>query len=145
MDPDTDQPGAPRRAGGAWRWVIAAAAVVTVACSAVAVAAAVTSEDNGPAAGSAGGSPGSGPSEQVTIRDFAFDPPDLSVSVGTTVTWTNEDGTTHTVTGTDSGGPIASRDLGRGDTYSVTFSEVGTYHYICSIHTTMTGTVTVTS
>jgi plastocyanin len=125
--------------------VVAVAAVVTVACGAVAVAAAVTSEDNGPAAGSSGGSPGSGPSEPVTIHDFAFDPPDLSVAVGTTVTWTNEDNTTHTVTGTDPDiDVIASPDLDHGDTYSVTFGQAGTYHYICSIHTNMTGTVTVT-
>ena len=117
---------------------------MTVACSAVAVVAAATTGDSGPAAGNAGGSPGSGPTEQVTIRDFAFDPPDLSVSVGTTVTWTNEDNTTHTVTGTDSGSPIASRDLDQGGTYSVTFDQVGTFHYLCSIHTRMTGTVTVT-
>ena len=116
---------------------------MTVACSAFAVAAAVTSEDSGPAAGSSGGSPGSGPTEQVTIRDFAFDPPDLSVAAGTTVTWTNEDNTTHTVTGTDTD-LIASPDLDQGDTYTVTFGQAGTYHYICSIHTNMTGTVTVT-
>ena len=120
------------------------AAVVTVACSAVAVAAALTTEDNGSAAGNGGGSPGSGPTEQVTIRDFAFDPPELSVPVGTTVTWTNEDNTTHTVTGTDTGSPIASRDLDHGNTYSVTFDQVGTFNYLCSIHTNMTGTVTVT-
>jgi plastocyanin len=142
VDPDTGQPGALRRAGGAWRWVIAVAAVVTVACSAVAVAAAVTTDESGPAAGGSGSTPGSGPSEQVTIRDFAFDPPDLSISVGTTVTWTNEDNTTHTVTGRDND-VIASPDLDQGDTYSVTFSQAGTFHYLCSIHTNMTGTVTV--
>jgi plastocyanin len=124
--------------------VVAVAAVVTIACSAVAVAAGVASEDDGGrAAGNSGGSAGSGPTEQVTIRDFAFDPPDLSVAVGTTVTWTNEDNTTHTVTGTDTD-VIASPDLGQGDTYSVTFSQTGAFHYICSIHTNMTGTVTVT-
>jgi plastocyanin len=123
--------------------VVALAAVVTVACSAVAVAAAVTSEDGGPAAGGSGQRPAAGVAEQVTIRDFAFDPPDLSVAVGTTVTWTNEDNTTHTVTGTDPG-PIASPDLDHGETYSVTFDQTGTFPYICSIHTQMTGTVTVT-
>ena len=118
--------------------MVAGAAVVTIACSGVA-----SEDDGGRAAGNSGGSAGSGPTERVTIRDFAFDPPDLSVAVGTTVTWTNEDNTTHTVTGTDSD-VIASPDLGRGDTYSVTFSQTGDIHYICSIHTNMTGTVTVT-
>jgi plastocyanin len=124
--------------------VVVVAAVVTVACSAVAVAAAVSSEDDGGrAAGHSGGSAGSGPTEQVTIRDFAFHPPDLSIAVGTTVTWTNDDNTTHTVTGTDND-VIASPDLDQGDTYRVTFAQAGTYNYICSIHTNMTGTVTVT-
>jgi plastocyanin len=142
VDPETGQPGALRRAGGSWRWIIAVAAVVTVACSAVAVAAAVTTEESGPAAGGSGGTPGSGPAEQVTIRNFAFDPPELTISVGTTVTWTNDDNTTHTVTGRDND-VIASPDLDQGDTYSVTFSQAGTFHYLCSIHTNMTGTVTV--
>ncbi len=124
--------------------MVAVAAVVTVACGAVAVAAAVASDDDGGrAAGNSGQPPASGTAEQVTIRDFAFDPPELSVAVGTTVTWTNEDDTTHTVTATG-GGPIASPDLDQGDTYSVTFDQTGTYPYICSIHTFMTGTVTVT-
>ena len=59
------------------------------------------------------------------------------------MTWTNQDSDTHTVTGTDTD-VIASQDLDQGDTYSVTFGQTGTFHYICSIHTFMTGTVTVT-
>jgi plastocyanin len=128
----------------AWRISVAIAAVVTVVCSVFAVAAAVTSDDgNGPASRSAAQSPGSGSGEQVTIKNFSFDPPDLSVAAGTTVTWTNEDSTTHTVTGTDTD-LIGSPDLNQGDTYSLTFDQAGTYHYICSIHTSMKGTVTVT-
>jgi amicyanin len=127
----------------AWQLVAAIAAVVTVGCSAFAVAAAVTSEDGGPAAGTSGESPAAGAGQQIAIKDFAFDPPNLSVPVGSTVTWTNDDDTTHTVRQPD-GGVIDSPELDHGDTYSVTFDEPGTYDYICTIHTRMTGTVTVT-
>jgi len=81
-------------------------------------------------------------SQAVTIADFAFSPQNLSVNVGDTVTWTNQDTANHTVTSTD-GGPLASPSLGQGQSYSYTFSLPGTYSYHCSIHPMMTGTVTV--
>ena len=59
------------------------------------------------------------------------------------MTWTNEDGTTHTVRDS-TGAVIASANLAQGNTYTATFSEPGTYDYICTIHTSMTGSVTVT-
>jgi plastocyanin len=142
VDPGTGQPGAPRRAGSAWWWLVAVATVVTLASSAFAIATAVTSEDNGGSAASSSGC-AAGTSAQARISDFAFQPAALTVTVGSCVTWTNEDNTTHTVTGTDTD-LISSPDLDQGDTYSVTFDQAGTYHYICSIHTNMTGTVTVT-
>jgi plastocyanin len=126
----------------AWKWVTAIAAVVTVGCGAFAVTAAVTSDDDG---GSPASSQPSAPvdAEQVVIRDFAFNPPDLSVAVGSSVTWTNEDGATHTVLD-PTNAVIASPNLDQGSTYTATFDEPGTYDYICSIHTSMTGSVTVT-
>jgi plastocyanin len=125
-----------------WKWVTVIAAVVTVGCGAFAVAAAVTSDDDG---GETTPQPGASAenAEPVAIRDFAFDPPDLSVAVGASVTWTNEDGTTHTVRDS-TGAVIASPNLAQGNTYTATFSEPGTYDYICTIHTSMTGSVTVT-
>jgi plastocyanin len=123
-----------------WKWLTGIAAVVTVGCGAFAVAAAVTSDDGGDGTTP---QPGGEPTEQVMIRDFAFVPPELSVPAGSTVSWTNEDGTTHTVRDSE-GTVIASSNLGQGDTYTVTFDEAGTYDYICTIHTNMTGTVTVT-
>jgi plastocyanin len=124
-----------------WKWVTAVAAVVTVGCGAFAVAAAVTSDDDG--GDGTTQQPSGEPTEQVVIRDFAFVPPELSVPAGSTVAWTNEDGTTHTVRDT-TGAVIASSNLGQGDTYTVTFDDAGTYDYICTIHTNMTGIVTVT-
>ena len=78
-------------------------------------------------------------SAAVTIADFAFSPEDLTVASGTTVTWTNEDGSNHFVTFSDQG----SDRLREGATYSRTFSNAGEYSYACSIHPSMTGTVMV--
>jgi len=80
----------------------------------------------------------------VTIDNFAFSPANITVKKGTTVTWTNKDSATHTVTETDSLNGPKSGDLETGKSFVFTFDTVGTYHYHCSIHTSMTGTVTVT-
>ncbi len=77
----------------------------------------------------------------VSISGFAFSPASLTVSVGTTVTWTNNDSTTHTVT-SDSGA-FSSGNLANGKTYSYKFTTAGTYAYHCSIHSYMKGTVIV--
>ncbi len=76
----------------------------------------------------------------VEIKGFAFNPATVTISKGTTVTWTQEDSTTHSVTGTgfDSGG------LSQGQTFSHTFNEAGTFDYGCSFHPSMNGTVIVT-
>jgi plastocyanin len=76
----------------------------------------------------------------VTIRGFAFSPKTVTVGVGDTVTWRNEDDTAHTAT--DSG-KFNTGDIGPGAAKSVTFNAAGTYGYICAIHPTMTGTVVV--
>ena len=80
----------------------------------------------------------------VLISGFAFAPAALTVKVGTTVTWTNKDGDAHTVTSQGSGGPLASKALNTGQSYSFTFTKAGTYSYLCTIHPFMTATVTVT-
>jgi plastocyanin len=80
----------------------------------------------------------------VTIHNFAFSPASVTVAPGTTVTWTNNDSTAHTVTA-DSGNGPKSGQLQQGQTYSFTFSQAGTYAYHCSIHPEMKATVTVSS
>ena len=80
----------------------------------------------------------------VAITNFAFSPAALTVTAGTTVTWTNKDGDAHTVTSQGSGGPLASTALATGQSYSYTFTKPGTYAYLCTIHPFMTATVTVT-
>lgn len=78
---------------------------------------------------------------EVSIKNFAFSPATITVKKGTTVTWTNEDSVSHTVTG-DNGGP-SSELIGQGDTYTYTFNEVGTFGYHCKPHPSMVGKVVV--
>lgn len=81
--------------------------------------------------------------DTVSIKNFAFSPVNISVKAGTKVTWTNNDSATHTVTETDGKTGPSSGNLTNGDSYSFTFTKPGIYHYDCSIHPNMTGTVTV--
>jgi amicyanin len=80
---------------------------------------------------------------QATIDNFAFSPAVLTVSVGTKVTWTNRDDIPHTVTDADHPREIKSPALDTGESYSRTFTAPGTYHYFCSLHPHMQGTVVV--
>lgn len=75
----------------------------------------------------------------VTIKDFAFTPNTLTVPVGTTVTWTNADGSNHFVAFPDQ----KSDRLKMGATYTRTFSSPGVYEYACTLHPEMKGTVVV--
>ncbi len=94
--------------------------------------------------------PASGPAPavagtQISIKGFAFNPNQPSVAKGATITWSNDDGTTHTVTsgvpGTLSG--KFDQRVEPGKTFSFTFSESGTYDFFCNIHNSMRGTITV--
>ena len=79
----------------------------------------------------------------VSIQNFAFLPGDITVKKGTTVTWTNNDSTTHTVSESDGKKGPDSGNLNPGDKYDFTFNEVGTFKYRCNIHPDMLGTVKV--
>jgi plastocyanin len=81
-------------------------------------------------------------SNAIAINDFAFAPATLTIPAGTTVTWTNSDEEPHTVAAED--GSFHSPGMGSGATYSFTFSDAGSYDYVCSIHPFMHGTVVVT-
>lgn len=78
----------------------------------------------------------------VEISGFAFNPPTLEVSVGTTVTWTNKDSTAHTVT-SDDGTSFQSGKMDPGATFSYTFDTAGTYAYHCEFHAGMKATIVV--
>lgn len=75
----------------------------------------------------------------VAIQSFAFNPVSVEISTGDTVKWTNMDSATHIIKGST----FESGSLAKGDTYEFVFTEPGVYDYICSIHPSMKGTVTV--
>jgi len=76
---------------------------------------------------------------EVSIQNLAFEPKSVKISPGDTVKWTNLDSVSHTIKSTD----FASEVLKNGDSFSHTFTQVGTYDYHCSIHPSMTGVVIV--
>jgi amicyanin len=81
--------------------------------------------------------------EDTTVRigNFTFDPPQLTVKAGTTVTWRNEDDIPHTIASMER--KFKSKTLDTEDGYSFTFTAPGTYAYFCSLHPHMTGTIVV--
>lgn len=78
----------------------------------------------------------------ATIDNFAFNPAELTVTAGTTVTWTNNQGVPHTVT-SDTAGVFDSGILNQGQSFSFTFNEAGGFAYHCEVHPTMRGVVQV--
>jgi plastocyanin len=78
---------------------------------------------------------------EVKIDNFSFGPATLTVAVGTTVTWTNNDDIPHTVVST--GKVFKSKVLDTNEKFSFTFAKAGEYPYFCSIHPKMTGKVVV--
>ena len=73
----------------------------------------------------------------VEIRNYKYIPESLTVNVGQTVRWTNYDTVLHDVVGSG----IESEYLQKGETFTYTFEEEGTYQYICTIHPWMKGEV----
>ena len=95
-----------------------------------------------PSASATAGSPAPQGGTAVSISDFKFNPPTLTVPVGATVTWTNQDEEPHTVAAKD--GSFHSPGLDTHGSYSFTFTAPGSFDYVCSIHPFMTGKVVVT-
>jgi amicyanin len=78
----------------------------------------------------------------VEIAGFAYSPASITVAVGDTVTWTNQDNVAHNVVAKD--GSWTSPMLAQGQSWSHKFTAAGSVDYICSIHPAMKGTVVVT-
>ena len=124
----------------AWRTLKMAAVVVVFA----ALTACSNNSSSNPVSPNPNPNPNPGPgTTAVNISGFAFVPSSVTIKAGDKVTWTNKDNTAHTVT-SDNGAFASSGALSQNQTYSVTFGMAGTFPYHCSIHPTMTGTVTVT-
>jgi plastocyanin len=82
------------------------------------------------------------PASTISISNFTFDPPKLTVKAGTTVTWTNKDDIPHGIAWTNDTF-TRSKALDTDDSTSTTFTTPGTYQYFCYIHPHMVGTIVV--
>ena len=79
----------------------------------------------------------------VRIVEFEFKPKTVTVKPGTKVTWKNDDTSIHDVKDTSPLATPVSQEMGKGDTFSITYAQPGSYSYVCGIHPYMTGTVEV--
>jgi plastocyanin len=87
---------------------------------------------------------GGGKAVTVDIPSISFEPAEVTVKAGTTITWTNSDDLPHTVT--KDGGPGGDFDSGNiepGDEFELTADVPGTVDYVCTIHPGQEGSVTV--
>ncbi|MBR0756958.1 cupredoxin family copper-binding protein [Bradyrhizobium jicamae] len=77
---------------------------------------------------------------EVHIDNFVFEPAQLAVKAGTSVTWMNRDDIPHTVV---CAGKFRSKTLDTDDKFTFTFTAAGEYKYFCSLHPHMQGTIKV--
>jgi amicyanin len=84
-----------------------------------------------------------GAAAKVSIKNFVFDPKELVITAGATVTWVNTDDVAHTVTSKAAPPFFASNTLHTDDKFSFEFKTPGTYDYFCKAHPYMTGKVIV--
>ena len=104
-------------------------------------------DGGGPINGGDGGTPVLITDNATLACQNAYNPAELTVLVGTKVTWTNNDNTPHTVTSSSSSGPdctpggdpsplpreLNSEVINPGETYSHTFDQAGTFEYVCIV------------
>jgi len=81
------------------------------------------------------------PGVEVSIDNFSFTPPVVTVKPGTQITWINRDDIPHTVVSNEN--VFKSKALDTDDKFSFTMSKPGTYSYFCSLHPRMTAKVVV--
>ncbi|HWC39873.1 MAG TPA: cupredoxin domain-containing protein [Acidimicrobiales bacterium] len=86
----------------------------------------------------------SGGAATITIKNFAFQPPNMTVKAGTRITVTNQDSAAHTVTANNNAFDTGDINGGASKTFTAP-SNLGSYAYHCTIHPFMHGTLTVTS
>lgn len=94
--------------------------------------------------GAQGSSEPPGTGVKVSMKDLRFDPMEVTVKRGGTITWTNDDSVAHTVT--KESGPGLHFDSGNvegGGIFEQKFTEAGKISYLCQIHRGQTGTITV--
>lgn len=79
----------------------------------------------------------------IAIKDMAFSPASATVKKGAPLTWTNDDNTNHAIASAEGESGLHSPQLKPGESYTYTFTKTGTYKYVCALHPSMTGTITV--
>jgi plastocyanin len=122
----------------AWAVVVALVAVLTVgACGGD------DKSDNGKGAKPASGKGPLSGEAPVRIVNFEFKPKTVAVKPGTKVTWINDDTNIHDIKDTSPLATPVSDSMSKGDKFSITYAEPGSYNYVCGIHPYMTGTVEV--
>ncbi len=121
--------------------ILAALAFAAAACSSSS-----PSYGTGPGT-TTGGGVAVGHTTSLSMYLSAFSPSPDTVAAGSTVTWSNNDGITHTVTSASGGDVFDAGNVAGGSTYQHTYNTAGTYTYYCKIHGTptsgMRGTIVV--
>ena len=79
---------------------------------------------------------------RIEIKDFAFNPPTLTVKSGEKVTWINRDEEPHTIVSVEKQFK-KSTALDTDQEFTITAGAPGTYNYFCSVHPKMTGTIEI--
>ena len=133
--------------------------VLLMACLALGLVAAGCGDDDDDSGNGGGGGAnteqpadeggGGGGGAEVGMENVQFDPADVTIKAGETVTWTNNEGVAHDVEKTGGPGPSFSSGpeggMKEGDSFAQTFDQPGTYEYVCRVHAPgMAGTVEVT-
>lgn len=85
--------------------------------------------------------PAAAASIAADIQDNTFEPDPILAENGDTITWTNRDFATHTVTCDVASCEFASDFLGNLDTFATTLDHGGTFSYFCQVHSQMTGRI----
>ena len=82
----------------------------------------------------------------IAIKNFAFNPENLTIRTGTTVTWLNLDEAVHQIeSDSKAQGVFLSDSLVYGESFTFTFTQPGIYTYHCTYHPTMEGAIIVVS
>lgn len=114
-----------------------------LAAAAVSLAAAVGTGFVREPAGVAAAAATAAPESVVTIHAYSFDPGDLTVAKGAKIVWINKDEDVHTIKSQDGPEAFQSPALDSGGRFELRLRHAGTYHYICSVHPFMHGTIVV--
>jgi plastocyanin len=125
--------------------VLALVALAAAGCGSSNKSSSSSSPSSTPAttSSSSGGTaaPSGGKTVTINMKNIAFNPKSVTVKVGTTVKWVNQDSVPHNVTG----GPLHSPTFSSGGSFTFKATKAGKISYVCTIHPGMTGTLNVTS